>query len=480
MYLLLCNTSSAADKLEWSRVFPPGGQKGTAIEVELTGKFPDWPYQVWSDTDTIQWTCSSDRGKLKAEIAADATLGLHWLRLYNENGATAARPFLVGDSIERNEIEPNDRPVEANEISSYPQTIHGVLSKKGDVDLFSVVLTAGRLLVATVDASKLLQSPMDTNLQILDSNGFVLAENIDHVGLDPYLEFTAPSDGRYVIRVFAFPEKPDSKIGFAGGSDWCYRLRLESQAGAFGSPIAIPMQTELNSESIEAIPEAHVSQAQAMKLSLPVRIDGVIAKANQINYFQFTAVKNVHYRARVLAREFGSMLDPTIAILDAAGKQLAQSDDVASNRDPLLLWKAPKDGEYFFTIADFHRTGGQGFQFQATLEERPEDFTLSIANDWIQATVGKETEIKVKVTRESDFAGTVSVSMVGLPTTIHCSKVDSINGKESSKTVTLKLNGTSTYQGPIQIVAHSKELDEHVRTAVAETNKPIWLSITND
>ncbi len=48
-------------------------------------------------------------------------------------------------------------------------------------------LRPGQRVIATVDAEKLF-SHRRRNLQILDAQGFVLVENLDHVGLDPYLE----------------------------------------------------------------------------------------------------------------------------------------------------------------------------------------------------------------------------------------------------------------------------------------------------
>ena len=43
---------------------------------------------------------------------------------------------------------------------------------------------------------------------------------------DPRLIFQAPSDGTYLVRVFAFPATPDSSINLAGGDAYIYRLTL--------------------------------------------------------------------------------------------------------------------------------------------------------------------------------------------------------------------------------------------------------------
>jgi hypothetical protein len=467
----------SAEKIELTRFFPAGGPLGTKIQVEAVGKFPIWPLKLWSDTDSIHWNCLSEAGKLEATIGNDAQPGLHWVRLYDEQGATAVRPFLVGKTLERIESEPNDLQAEANEIPSLPHAVHGVLQKKGDVDLYSIALKASQLLVATIDAVKGLQSPVDTNVQILDSSGFVVAENMDHVGLDPYLEFIAPKDGLFVVRVFGFPAVPDSKIGFGGGNDWCYRLRLESDSRPFGSLLAVPPTSDLDVNFATIVPGHHVSMEQAAVVAIPASFGSSISESNQTDYVRFQAKANVHYRFRVYAREFGSTLDPTIAILDSKGKQLIQADDSGNLRDPVLLWKAPKDSNYYLTISDFHRSGGVHHAYRAIIEERPPSFSLSIANEWIQTKIGKESEIKVKVERESEFAEPISISIEGLPESLNCSKETSINGSDTAKLVTLRLKGTTAFQGPVQITARCEGTDHPVRVAIAENAKPIWLSV---
>ncbi len=476
----LTQTGYAAEKPELTRLFPAGGQMGTTVDVEATGKFPVWPMQAWSDTPSIEWTFLKDSGKLQVKIAANATPGLHWLRLHHENGATAVRPFLVGEGPERNEVEPNDRPTEANKIESLPQTIQGILNKRADVDLYAVSLEKGQVLVSTIDSAKWLQSPADVNLQMLDTKGFVLAENLDHAGLDPYLEFTAPRAGTYVVRVFGFPATPDSTVAFSGGNDWIYRLRMDSKPSPFGSWLDFQMQSELVADRIESVPGAHVSYEKALAIKLPAKIGGTLTEAKQSNYLGFTARAGVQHRIRVFAREFGSSLDPNLAILDAKGKQLVQQDDVANDRDPDLRWKAPSDGEYLIEINDFHRLGGANYRFLALIEERPANFSLSIASDLIASTIGKETEITVNIERESDFKGSINITAEGYPTTSECSVAESKDGSDTSKKVTLKLKSTAAFQGPIRIVAKATEQPEMVRQAEVPKGKTVWLSVTAD
>ena len=105
-----------------------------------------------------------------------------------------------------------------NASPSASTTVNGRLAKAGDVDGFAVSLTRGQTLVASLEAERPLGSPMDAVLQVVSPEGLVLAQNDDDVGRDPRIVFEAPSTGTYIVRLFAFPAKPDSSIRFAGGT----------------------------------------------------------------------------------------------------------------------------------------------------------------------------------------------------------------------------------------------------------------------
>ena len=490
--LATSHSAWAADKPELTLLSPPGGQIGTSVDVVAQGKFPTWPLKTWTDSPHVQWSCLEESGKLRVEIGPDAELGLHWLRLYEPNGATALRPYLIGSSPEASEVEPNDRASEAQAVDQLPLTVQGVLNRQADVDLFAVQLTQGQLLAATIDSAKWLTSPADISVQILDAHGFVLSENLDHVGLDPYLEFTAPRDGQYLVRLFGFPAAPDSTIAFSGGSDWVYRLRLETVAAPMSSALEFSRQAELTAPATPLELGAHTTLEQALPVELPVRVAGTIAEAKQANFVRFSARKGAHYRFSVLARDCGSPLDATLAVLDADGKHLTQMDDVGQDRDPQLAWQAPADGQFAVSIRDFHHQGGERFAYFLQLEERTADYSASVASDLFTTSVGKELEIAVNVLRELDYTGLIRVSIEDLPSGVSCAAVESSHGSDSAAKVTLKLTAQEPFQGPLRIVASSvidatqgntkpgettQDASPQLRQVDTGDHKPLWLSI---
>src|SRR5262249_33370778 len=149
-----------------------------------------------------------------------------WVRIHDEDGASALRPFVIGSLPEVVEIEPNDAPGSAQCVRVNPATVNGRLSRTGDVDGFAVNLSRGQTLVADLEAARHLGSPMDAVLQVASTDGFVLAQNDDDVGRDPRIIFEAPATAAYIVRVFAFPATPNSSIRFAGGNAFVYRLKV--------------------------------------------------------------------------------------------------------------------------------------------------------------------------------------------------------------------------------------------------------------
>ena len=463
----------AADRPELTRLFPAGGQAGTVVAVEATGKFPVWPIQAWSDTELIQWSFEESSGRLKATIDANAKPGLHWLRLHHPNGATSVRPFLVGNAVEQIELEPNNRVTEANAVASLPTTVQGVLGKRGDVDLVSIEMIAGQKMVATVDAATMLRSPLDASLQVLDAGGFVLAENMDRIGLDPSLEFTAPHGGKYFVRVFGFPTTPDSTIAFGGGVDWIYRLRLESGDAAMRS---LWQPSPLDGRTVHTIQPGDADELdKSLAIEVPAWVHGTISQPGQQKFLRLKCIAGQQVRMQLVAREMGSELDATITILDGAGKQQTQQDDVGNERDPDLIWKVPAEGEYVIAIKDFHLGGGPGFDFDLLVTVLLPDFKVSVSSDLIQGVVGKETELQVKLDREAEFAGEIEVGLEGAPEGVECPIVKSIVGTDTAKKITLRIKSSVPYQGPISVVAKTVG-GATVRFAQVDDGKPMWFS----
>ena len=221
----LWGSAAHAQNLDAARLLPVGGQRGATVAIELPGKFEKWPIQFWAEPNQVQWVATETPGKITASIPADAKLGLHWVRMHSAESVSPLLRFLVGEYPGVLEAEPNDAFAKPQSIENLPAEIFGVLQKSGDVDHYQLRLSAGQRLVASLEANSTLKSPMDACLEIVDPRGNILAQNLDAVDLDPRMVFVAPKDGLYSVRIYAFPEAPDSTIGYAGGDKYQYRLQ---------------------------------------------------------------------------------------------------------------------------------------------------------------------------------------------------------------------------------------------------------------
>ncbi|MDP7274357.1 MAG: hypothetical protein QF363_02675, partial [Planctomycetaceae bacterium] len=89
-----------------TRLFPAGGQRGTTVKVECTGKFK-WPVKIWAPG--VKVVALKDSGQIQVTIPADLAADRVWIRLYDAEGASPALPFLLSNLAEFLEKEPNNR-----------------------------------------------------------------------------------------------------------------------------------------------------------------------------------------------------------------------------------------------------------------------------------------------------------------------------------------------------------------------------------
>src|SRR5439155_24027520 len=109
--------------------------------------------------------------------------------------------------------------------------------------------------------------------------------------------------------------------------------------------------------------EPNNSLEQAQVISLPAAISGAISAAAQLDYYRFKAAKGQELVFEVDASRRGSALDSSLALLDAAGKELSRNEDY-NGLDSLLMFAVPEDGEYILELRDFRYQGGANYGYR--------------------------------------------------------------------------------------------------------------------
>jgi hypothetical protein len=506
-------------------LFPAGAARGSTVEVTASGQFDRWPVRGWSSSAGIAIKAEGEKGRLSIAVAPDAPTGVHWVRLFDDEGASAPRPFVVGVLPEAIEVEPNDEPGQAHRVDRPDLVVNGRLAKTGDVDGYVVRLKKGRRLVASMEANRRLGSPMDGVLQVASAEGFVLAQNDDEHDRDPQIAFCAPVEGDYIVRAFAFPFVQESSIRFAGAPTYVYRLTLAtggvvdhafpmavSSSGpsevevsgwnipetARRLPVDPPGETEktvrLAHPSLATEAEVRVVHAPSavevepndfahpQPISCPVAVSGRIDPPRDVDAYSFKARKGETLVFRVESRSLGQPLDAVLRISDSSGSPVVEVDDVRRGFDPEVRFNVPADGTYRASVRDLNGQGGPRHAYLLVAEPPRPDFALTLKSDQFSLTPGKPTEIVVAVERQEGYAEAVEVGLEAHFDGVIAPAVVSFAKGPTASSVTLRLTPCDCARtGPIRVVGTSGDGRRRLATAsIAGLNAPIdsaWLSV---
>jgi hypothetical protein len=518
-------------QVELNRFFPPvvGADAETVIQAE--GKFPSWPVQVACDREDVKVEATEESGKLRVVTTPDTTPGPAWVRIHDSGSASKLVPLLVQRGKVVAEVEPNNRVAEAT-ATELPAVLVGRLEKSGDVDIYRVPARAGQTLVVSATAHHVLRSPMDAVLQLLDEHGGVLSQSDDVRGLDPQIVYEVPRDTDLLVRVFAFPETPNSTIGFAGSKEFVYALSATADAffdhglplvGSVADPGEklpvgwnLPPKVLLSRRGPTAISPTVVFASDAMgwqwrpplassgpslfdsadgddvqvAQALPLVYSGHIDRQGEVDRVRFRAVKGVKYRASVHSREFGFSLDSVLRLTDVGtSAELASNDDRSRNQfDATLEFTAKGEGEVELQISDLLDGFGPRHAYSVVVEQVSPAVELSLAADRFAVKASGSVEIPVTISRRDGFDKKLSIAAVGLPESVQAEAVISDSKGDSAKSVKLKLtaDATANYQGPIRVIAHTIDdqgnIGDESFVAVhqlrpADARPSIWLTV---
>lgn len=189
-------------------IYPAGGQRGSTVDVQVEGD--NLPEQ--------------GKGRIDLTAAAEGVCYLPPLP-----GLGNFRQFVVGDVPEALEVEPNGQAAQSPVLAA-PVVLNGRIDAAGDADAFRVSLKKGEGVIVDVLASRVLRSPVDLTLAVLDEQGHPLQLNdesplIDARETDPRLEFLAPADGTYTFVL--------RDVAGRGGPDCVYRATVTRYTPGF-------------------------------------------------------------------------------------------------------------------------------------------------------------------------------------------------------------------------------------------------------
>ncbi|HEX4609219.1 MAG TPA: PPC domain-containing protein, partial [Urbifossiella sp.] len=116
---------------------------------------------------------------------------------------------------------------------------------------------------------------------------------------------------------------------------------------------------------------------KAQKVPVPSVVCGRTEAAENVDYYQFAAKAGqvltfeVHCaRIQDKIHDLQKHADPLVTVYDRDGKELAANDD-GYFADPVLEFKAPRDGEYRVSIRDAKYDGDARWAYALTVTDRP-------------------------------------------------------------------------------------------------------------
>ncbi len=438
MSWMCCGRCSAEPSI--GRLMPPGGTRGTDVEVTISGGNLVAPEQIVFEDGVIKQLKleSVNDGQLKAtlRIPADAPLGAHRFRIRTAKGLSQLRTFRVGSFplILEAEADPaqkaarNDAPEAAQTIeipSAGAVTVAGVVRNE-DVDCYRVSLGAGQRISAAISGVRLDHTDFDPYIEIVDSRGFVLTASDDHPLLDQdaLVSLIAPAAGDYFVRV--------RESAYAGNDNCHYLLSLGrfptpfvavppggapgstiefewlgDPAGPFRSSITLPeafrrvdagmvglFEPRPERDGVaaaEGVPirvtrlpivqeaEPNDEPDVQQRVPAPAAIWGRMDKADDVDWVRIEAVKGTKWSVRGWGRRLGSPIDITLnAHRDNSKRERITGNDDAEGPDSAMTVTTPEEGSFLVRLSDHQHRGGEAFVWWLEVEPVEPGVTVSV------------------------------------------------------------------------------------------------------
>jgi hypothetical protein len=441
---------------------PMGAKAGTTVEVTVTGEHIEEAQLQFSYSKVSAVPKRNAEGlvvqnKFVVSIAPDATPQICEARVMTQRGISSSRAFSIHTLDEVVREKPNTTlqtalPLLANSICNATTTTKAV-------DYYSIQTTKGHR-YAIECATSGIDSKLTPVLIVADPAGRDLLVN-RRTG---FLDFTAPTDGTYVIKVHG--------LTFQGGAENFYRLVIQ-ELGASDTVTYHPRTKSVSAASLPGehhTPSLRLSEtepnnthAQAQKISIPCTIEGAFATAGDVDTYEFEAKKGEVWWIETVSERRGSPTDPFVLVQHVVKdgtseklKDLVELNDISSpvklssngyaydgppydmgSADVLGKMEIKEDGIHRIQIRDlFGATRAEPHHTYALMIRKAlPDFALAAwalhmelrngdrnaVSKPIALRRGVTMAMEVVAVRRDGFEGEITLSMDGLPRGVRAS-----------------------------------------------------------
>ena len=453
---------------------PRGAQRGRPFKLTLAGKELSDVLRVHSTMPATFTSMTAEppaAGMMNAEgryatflvePKGDIAVGVYPIRVETADGISNIQLFAIGSfpELPEEESQPgslpnrNDSIENAQSLPSASVTVNGTL-RGAERDIYRLQARAGERRVFEIEGRRV-GSAVDPVIRVLDGAGKQLARSEDSplLGLDTRAEYTFPKEGYYYVEV------TDARFSTQGAN--FYRLKTGAYSyptevfplgGRRGETVSVSLGgaqkitadlknlsarlpiTFVNLPDAAALPVPfdlgtfpEVTEPATQALSLPITINGRLAKAAEVDRYQLSVKPGDDIIMEVSARDLGtSKLMAVVTVTDEQGKRIARSGDeplpeslyaVTDSRtagDPYLAIKVPAGvNKLNITIEDLALRGGTHYAYRVSARRESNVFTASIGSPFINIPAGGTEVVSVAVNRKG-YQGDLKLRVANPP-----------------------------------------------------------------
>ena len=391
--------------------------------------------------------------KVKIDLAADAPLGLHTIRVATKQGVSNFRPFLVDDLPAVEEIATNRTKDTAQEVPA-PCVVNARTDPETS-DFFKVKVAAGQKLTFEVLARRI-GSPLDPILVLHDAKTRrelidLYADDTPGLQSDCRLTHTFKEAGEvlvevrdttyrggpdffYRLRIGDFPGATtayplaiqrgiETKVGFAGpGTQDILPVAVKGSTDPFVAAINVapkraagasgwPLPVRLTDEPQIVEQEPNNTPDKANKLAVPGGVSARFLDKGDVDHFAIAGKKGQKLIVTALTYEVNSPAEVLIRVLDVKGAELARSNPAAATR---FEFTPATDGDFILACEHLNYLFGPNEVYHLSVRPAAPDFEVSLVLDRCEAAAGGGTSVAVtNVVRFNGYAGPVDLSIAG-------------------------------------------------------------------
>ncbi len=279
------------------------------------------------------------------------------------------------------EQEPNNLPSQAQPVK-VPAIVQGVIQGRfdgqADADLFRFSSLAGQEWVLEVDAAQS-QSPLDSFLEVLDSEGNRIERVLLQAVRDSYFTFRGKNADQVTdFRLFNWEEMDLNQYLYANGEVvklWLYPRGPDSGFNVYPG------------------------------------------RGNRWGYFDTTPLAHALGEPCYIVKPYPPGTEFIPNGLPVFPIYYENDDESRRTRgaDSQLFFTAPREGEYLVRIRDVRGFESADSKYQLTIRPRQPDFRITIHDGNPKVPRGGTKEFRVSAERIDRFDGPITVTLQGLP-----------------------------------------------------------------